>query len=189
VVRSAQHATGVADYGIQGRERPVLSPTIVARTSSEVSAKGNEMIETTTTEQRVAVARDFVDRVFNAHDGERARDFFSSDITFHALTVGNLSGIDTVVPVLVGFIDALSDIEAQVQDVIASGDLVALRQVVKAHHTGTLLGIPATGRSIQWDAVDIYRVNDEGKITEQWAFEDFAAILSQAGDVKLPWAW
>jgi len=147
------------------------------------------MIETMTTPQRVAVARDYVDRVFNGHNGELAREYFSADITFHALTVGTLSGVDTVVPVLVGLIDALSDIDAQVQDVIASGDLVALRQVVKARHTGTLLGMPETGRSIQWDAVDIYRINDAGKITEQWAFEDFAAILSQAGGVKLPWAW
>jgi predicted ester cyclase len=147
------------------------------------------MIETKTTPQRVAVARDYVDRVFNGHNAELARDYFSPDITFHALTVGTLSGVDTVVPVLGGLIDALSDIDAQVQDVIASGDLVALRQVVKARHTGNLLGMPETGRTIQWDAVDIYRINDAGKITEQWAFEDFAAILSQAGGVKLPWAW
>jgi len=147
------------------------------------------MIETMTTPQRVAIARDYVDRVFNGQNAELSREYFSADITFHALTVGTLSGVDTVVPVLVGLIDALSDIDAQVQDVIASGDLVALRQVVKARHTGTLLGMPETGRSIQWDAVDIYRINDAGKITEQWAFEDFAAILSQAGGVKLPWAW
>jgi predicted ester cyclase len=149
----------------------------------------NDMIETITTEQRITIARDYVDRVFNAHDAERARDFFAPDISFHALPVGTLSGVDTVVPVLVGLIGALSDIDAQTQDVIASGDQVALRQVVKARHTGNLLGMPATGRSIQWDAVDIYRINDAGKITEQWAFEDFAAILSQAGDVKLPWSW
>jgi steroid delta-isomerase-like uncharacterized protein len=149
----------------------------------------NDMIETMTAEQRITIARDYVERVFNAHDAERARDFFSPDITFHALTVGTLSGVDTVVPVLVGLIGALSDIDAQTQDVIASGDQVALRQVVKARHTGNLLGMPASGRSIQWDAVDIYRINDAGKITEQWAFEDFAAILSQAGDVKLPWSW
>jgi steroid delta-isomerase-like uncharacterized protein len=147
------------------------------------------MLQTVTTEQRVAVARQFVDRVFNAHDGERARDFFTDDVTFHALTVGTLNGADAVVPVLAGLVDALSDIQAEVQDVIASNDLVALRQVVKARHTGDLLGIPATGKSIQWDAVDIYRVNDMGKISEQWAFEDYAAILSQAGGVKLPWAW
>jgi predicted ester cyclase len=66
---------------------------------------------------------------------------------------------------------------------------VALRQVVKARHTGTLLGMPATGGPLRWDAVDIYRIDDAGKISEQWAFEDFAAILSQVGGVKLPWAW
>jgi steroid delta-isomerase-like uncharacterized protein len=152
-------------------------------------AKGIQMLQTVTTEQRVAVARQYVDRVFNAHDGKRAREYFTDDITFHALTVGTLEGVDAVVPVLTGLIDALSDIHAEVQDVIASDDLVALRQVVKARHTGDLLGMPATGQPIQWDAVDIYRVNDEGKISEQWAFEDFAAILSQSGGVKLPWAW
>ena len=147
------------------------------------------MLETITTERRVAVAREYVARVFNGRDPELAREYFTEDITFHALTVGTLSGIDAVVPVLASLIGALSDIQAEVQDVIASDDLVALRQVVKARHTGELLGMPATGNPIQWDAVDIYRVNDEGKISEQWAFEDFAAILSQAGGVKLPWAW
>ena len=147
------------------------------------------MIDTGTTEERAAVAREYVDRVFNGHDGERARGYFTADVTFHALTVGTLTGVDAVVPVLVGLIDALSDIHAEVQDVIASDYLVALRQVVKARHTGTLLGIPPTGGPLQWEAVDIYRIDDAGKISEQWAFEDFAAILSQAGGVKLPWAW
>ena len=103
--------------------------------------------------------------------------------------LGEVNGIDNLTALLTAFIGALPDLVAEEQDVIASDDLVALRQVVKARHTGELLGMPATGNPIQWDAVDIYRVNDEGKISEQWAFEDFAAILSQAGGVKLPWAW
>ena len=37
-------------------------------------------------------------------------------------------------------------------------------------------------------AVDIYRVTDDGRISEQWAFEDLAAILSQVGAIALPWA-
>jgi predicted ester cyclase len=149
----------------------------------------NSMSETLTVEQRVAVAKDFVARVFTGHDGERAREFFTPDVVLHAGAVGTLTGIDTVVPVFQGFVGALSDIRADLQDVIASKDLVALRQVVSATHTGNLLGVEATGRPIQWDAVDIYRVTDDGKISEQWAFEDFAAILSQSGGVKLPWAW
>jgi predicted ester cyclase len=147
------------------------------------------MIETITTEQRISVARDFVAQVFNGHDAERARDFFTADVAWHGGTLGTVTGVDTIVPILGGFIGALSDINADVQDVIASNDLVALRLVVKARHTGNLLGIPATGGPVQWDAVDIYRINDAGKISEQWAFEDLAAILSQAGGVKLPWAW
>ncbi len=151
--------------------------------------EGRDVIETSTAEKRIGVAREYVDRVFNGHNAELAREYFTADVTFHALTVGTLTGVDAVVPVLVGLIGALSDIDAQVQDVIASGDLVALRQVVKARHTGTLLGMPATGGPLQWDAVDIYRIDGAGKISEQWAFEDFAAILSQAAGVKLPWAW
>ena len=147
------------------------------------------MIQTLTTEQRVAVAREFVAQVFNGHDAERARDFFTADVAWHGNTLGTVNGLDTIVPILAGFIDALTDIHAEVQDVIASDDLVALRQVVTARHTGSLLGIPATNRPVHWDAVDIYRVNDAGKISEQWAFEDLAALLSQVGGVKLPWAW
>jgi predicted ester cyclase len=51
-----------------------------------------------------------------------------------------------------------------------------------------LLGIPATGRSVQWDAIDIYRVTDDGKISEEWAADDMATFASQLGAVSLPWA-
>ena len=146
------------------------------------------MSETLEVDQRVATAREFVAQVLNGHDPERARDFFTADVAWHGGALGTVSGVDTVVPLLGGFIDALTDIDAAEQDVIASGDLVALRLVVTATHTGDLLGVPATDRRIQWDAVDIYRVTDDRRISEQWAFEDLAAILSQAGAISLPWA-
>jgi predicted ester cyclase len=145
------------------------------------------MSETLEVDQRVATAREFVARVFSGHDPERARDFFTVNVVLHAGALGTTSGIDGVVSIFGAFIGALSDIDAAEQDVIASGDLVALRQVVSATHTGNLLGVPATGRRIQWDAVDIYRVTDDGRINEQWAFENLAAILSQAGAISLPW--
>jgi predicted ester cyclase len=146
------------------------------------------MIKTLSTEERVAIARDYLARVFNGANAERAREFFTKDVVWHGGALGTVTGVDTIVPILGGFIGALTGIKSEVQDVIASNDLVALRLVVSATHTGNLLGIPATGRRIQWDAVDIYRVRDDGKISEQWAFEDMAAILSQTGAAKLPWA-
>jgi steroid delta-isomerase-like uncharacterized protein len=137
---------------------------------------------------RVATARQFVEQVFNGGDAERAREFFTSDIVWHGGALGTVSGVDTIVPILTGFIGALSEIRAEEQDVIASDDLVAIRLVVSATHTGNMLGVPATGRPVKWDAVDIYRVTEDGKISEQWAFEDLAAILSQVDAISLPWA-
>jgi predicted ester cyclase len=140
------------------------------------------------TEQRVAVAREFVAQVFNGQDAERAREFFTADAAWHGNTLGTVTGIDNIVPLLGAFIGALTDIKAEEKDVIASGDLVALRQVVSAKQTGDLLWVQMSGGDLRWDAVDIYRITDEGKISEQWAFEDLAAIGSQLGAFTLPWA-
>ena len=154
-----------------------------------VDKKGQAtMTEAITTTRREAIARQYVAEVFTGGNAERARDFFTADIAWHGGALGTVEGVDNIVPVLGGFIGALSDIQATVQDAIASDDLVALRLVVTATHTGNLLGVAATGRPVRWDAVDIYRVTDEGKISEQWAFEDLAAILSQVGAITLPWA-
>ena len=32
------------------------------------------------------------------------------------------------------------------------------------------------------------RIDDEGKVTEEWALDDMAAVASQLGAIKLPWA-
>ena len=164
------------DYGFRGFDRRPAPATIV------------RMNNTTTLDPRVATVREFVARVFNGHEPELAREYMAPDIVWHGNTVGDVNGVDTLVAVLGGFIGALPDIHAEEQDVIASNDLVAVRLVVTATQTGDLLGIPASGKPVQWNAVDIYRVSEDGKITEQWAFEDMAAIGSQLGAFALPWA-
>lgn len=146
------------------------------------------MSQTLTVDQRIEVPRRFMAEVFNGHDPERAKDFFTSDAVWHGPSIATVRGVDNIVPMLTAFISPLSDIRAEEQDVIASQDLVALRLVVTAKQTGDVLGMPATGREFRWDAVDIYRVTDDGKISEQWAFEDMAAIGSQLGAFSLPWA-
>jgi predicted ester cyclase len=107
---------------------------------------------------------------------------------WHGPSIATVTGVDNIAPLLTAFIGPLSNIRAEEQDVIASQDLVALRLVVTATQTGDVLGMSATGREFRWDAVDIYRVTDDGRISEQWAFEDLAAIGSQLGAFTLPWA-
>jgi steroid delta-isomerase-like uncharacterized protein len=146
------------------------------------------MSQVLSVEQRVAVAREFVSVVFNGHHPERAEEYLTPDVVWHGGSLGTVSGVENMTALLTGFLGALPDLRAEEQAVIASDDLVAVRLVVTATHKGDLLGIPATGRSVQWDAVDIYRVTDDGKISEEWAADDLATFASQLGAVVLPWA-
>lgn len=139
-------------------------------------------------EQKVAIAREFVTRVFNEHQPDRASEYFTADAVWHGGSLGNIAGRDNVVNLLRVFIGALPDLNAAEQAVIASDDLVAMRLVVTATHSADLLGIPASGRRVSWDAVDIYKVTDDGKISEEWALDDMAAFASQLGAISLPWA-
>jgi predicted ester cyclase len=145
------------------------------------------MSETVSTDQRLAAVREFIARVFNERMPEGAREYMTPDVVWHGGSLGTVNGIDDMVGLLTQFLGALSGLHAAEQEVIASGDLVAVRLVVNATQTGDLLGIPATGRRVQWDAVDIYRVTD-GKISEEWASDDMAAFGSQLGAFTLPWA-
>src|SRR3989442_12667540 len=62
------------------------------------------MIKSLSTEERVAIARDYLARVFNGRNAERAREFFTPDVVWHGGALGTVTGVDTIVPVLGGVI-------------------------------------------------------------------------------------
>jgi predicted ester cyclase len=146
------------------------------------------MSEASSTEGKVAIAREFLARVFNEHQPELAIEYFTPQMTWHGGSLGTISGADNVTGMLQTFIGALPDLSAVEQDIVASDDLVVMRLIVSATQQGDLLGMPATGKPVSWDAVDIYRVEDDGKISEEWASDDMAAFASQLGAFELPWA-
>jgi predicted ester cyclase len=84
------------------------------------------------------------------------------------------------------FFQALPDVHATEQDLSESGDTVAARFVVEGTHRAVLWGVSPTGHKVRWDAIMIYRFAD-GKISEQWAAEDWTAILHGIGVVRPPW--
>ena len=146
------------------------------------------MRQTLRVDERAELARDYVRVVFNGHQPDRAGDYCTDDVVWHGNSLGEVSGVENLTALLTAFLGALPDLVAEEQDVIASDDLVVVRLIVTATHKGDLLGIPATGRRVQWNAIDIYRVTDDGRISEEWASDDMAAFASQLGAISLPWA-
>jgi hypothetical protein len=109
----------------------------------------------------------------------------TGDAIWHGGGLGDIAGPENLAGLLRSFIGALPDLYAAEQDIIAENDLVVVRLVVTATVKGSLLGAPADGKPVRWDAVDIYRVTD-GKISEEWAADDVAAIMAQIGAFNPP---
>jgi steroid delta-isomerase-like uncharacterized protein len=73
---------------------------------------------------------------------------------------------------------AFPDLQAHIEDIIAAGDKVAVRLRFRGTHSGEFLGIPATGRAIEYISHEFYRVAD-GLIAEEWICSDMATLLRQ----------
>ena len=61
----------------------------------------------------------------------------------------------------------LSELTVDILDLFADGDRVAARVRFEGVHTGAMMGIPATGRRISFEALEHFRVAG-GKIAESW---------------------
>lgn len=73
-----------------------------------------------------------------------------------------------------------AELSVMIEDVLVSGDRVAVRSVSRGIHSGELLGVPATGRLIEFRASDVHRLND-GQIVQTWHLEDYFGIAMQLG--------
>ena len=131
--------------------------------------------------------RDIIANVFNQHDPDAIARYYAPDMKWHGGSVGSIDGATTYAKVMREFFAALPDAHATEKDVMEYGNSVAARFVVEGTHRGNLWGMPATGRRVKWDAIMIYRF-EGGRVVEQWAAEDWTAILQGVGAITPPWA-
>ena len=169
-------------------QRVALTAALIAATAGGVTFAGvtANAKPATTQSANIRVVETFLQDVLDGHHGDHAASYLTKDAQFHAGTVGNFTGRATVAGVLAGIVAAIPDLHANVQDIFGHGDEVVVRLVVTGTQEGPLLGIPATGRHLQWDAIDLYRLKG-GKISQEWASEDLTAILNDTGTFKAPW--
>jgi steroid delta-isomerase-like uncharacterized protein len=70
------------------------------------------------------------------------------------------------------------DITAQIEDIFADRDRVAVRLTFRGTHAGEFLGLPATGRSVHYVSHEFYRLAD-GLMAEEWICSDMASLMRQ----------
>ncbi len=77
------------------------------------------------------------------------------------------------------------DIDSKTDFLVAEGDMVACRDVMRFKHTGPFLGVAPTGKEATITTNDIYRIVD-GKIVEQWVEGNMPGLLQQLGILPMP---
>jgi steroid delta-isomerase-like uncharacterized protein len=75
---------------------------------------------------------------------------------------------------------AHATLKVQIEHCFAVDDRVVTRTRVRAVHTGTFNGIPATNREVGWTEITIFRLKN-GKIVEMIGEGNFLGLMAQLG--------
>lgn len=79
------------------------------------------------------------------------------------------------------FRSAFSDLRMDVEDVATGGDKVWMRVRITGTNDGEFMGLPSTGKSVDFEGIDIVRMNDAGKCVEHWGVTDTMSMMQQLG--------
>lgn len=79
--------------------------------------------------------------------------------------------------------EAFPDLRMDPEDLFASDDKAVARVRATGTHQGEFMGMPATGKSVDVQLIDIIRFGDDGLAREHWGVMDSLAMMQQLGVV------
>ena len=121
--------------------------------------------------------------LLNAGDVDGFGDLLSDDFVEHEETPGLAPTKDGVKAFFRMYLAAFPDLRMDPVDVLPSGDKVVARVKATGTNTGEFIGMPATGKSVDVQLIDIMRFGDDGLVHEHWGVFDAMAMMQQLGVV------
>jgi predicted ester cyclase len=106
-------------------------------------------------------------------------ELFSPDFINHTAPAGAPKGPEGVLYFFNDFLKpAFPDLKVIIHDQVAEGDKVTTRKSFHATHKGEFLGIPASGKPVVMEVIDIITIH-EGKFLEHWGILDMQGLMAQ----------
>jgi steroid delta-isomerase-like uncharacterized protein len=138
------------------------------------------------TEQNKAMARQMIEDVFNRGDMSRFDEYLAPDfVEREELPPGLPGGREGVIQLTAILRSAFPDFKATIDDLVAEGDKVVIRQTWRGTHKGEFMGVPPTGKSVSFGVIDILRIAG-GKVVEHWGLMDSMSLMQQLGAGPMP---
>ncbi len=136
----------------------------------------------TSSTDHAATARRLYDLI-NAGDIDEFARHLADDFVEHEETPGLAPTKDGVKAFFQMQLAAFPDLRMEIEDVVANGDKVVGRVRYTATNRGAFMGMPATGKSVDVQLIDIFRFGDDGLVHEHWGVMDALAMMQQLGAV------
>ncbi len=131
-----------------------------------------------TTQANVAFYSKVWDVAINEGKIEVLDTAYSPEIVLH--TSPEIKGVVDAKAYYANFVTGFSNRQFIVKDMFGQGDKVTKYWQFKGKHTGTFMGIPATGKTVDIEGCTIARIVN-GKIVEERDFMDNMSFLKQLG--------
>lgn len=104
----------------------------------------------------------------------------------HVCDFGNMktNNRDEYKQFLATFVGAFPDLSVKIESQVAEGDMEVHRWTGRATHQGEFLGVPPTGKQVEFSATFTSRIAN-GKIVEEWGIMDVMSIMQQIGALPM----
>jgi steroid delta-isomerase-like uncharacterized protein len=119
--------------------------------------------------------------LINAHDIDAFGEFLADDFVEHEQLPAGGPTREGVKEFFRMEIAAFPDLAMTVEDVVDGGDKLVARVRFTGTHRGELMGMPATGRAVDVQVIDIMRFGDDGLVHEHWGVFDAMGMMQQLG--------
>jgi steroid delta-isomerase-like uncharacterized protein len=127
-----------------------------------------------------AIVRRNTEEVQGGGNFELFDELFADDFVDHTPQPGGTPDKAGARTLYAALRQAFPDFHAVIHWQSADGDRVTTYKTYHGTHKGVLFGLAPTGRTIQFDTVDVMRVTN-GRITEHWGVAHLYSLLHQLG--------
>jgi steroid delta-isomerase-like uncharacterized protein len=136
----------------------------------------------TTPEENAATTREFIQRVLNEGDMPFAEKILSDAFVEHNPMPGDTGDKAGAIKMFTMMREMTPDMHIEIDDVIASGNKVAVRSTMAGTDVNGMPGIsPPTGKTFSMGAIDVFTYDDQGMNTEHYGVYDIAGMMNQLG--------
>jgi len=130
-------------------------------------------------EQNKATVRRFNKEFIERGNIDVFKEIIDNSFVNHTAPAGVPKGPDGVMYFFNDFLKpAFPDLFVSINDQVPEDDKVTTYKTFIATHKGDFFGIPASGRKVLMEVIDIIRLKD-GKFTDHWNVVDWQAVMQQ----------